>query len=69
MMQMRSSAKCEHSEADAISTSLREDATSNLKKRVKSGELATSIQEKAKASGSSEMSGVTTSASSLHARR
>eukprot|EP00580_Thalassiosira_gravida_P005583 CAMPEP_0201654700 /NCGR_PEP_ID=MMETSP0493-20130528/45631_1 /ASSEMBLY_ACC=CAM_ASM_000838 /TAXON_ID=420259 /ORGANISM="Thalassiosira gravida, Strain GMp14c1" /LENGTH=501 /DNA_ID=CAMNT_0048131267 /DNA_START=225 /DNA_END=1730 /DNA_ORIENTATION=+ len=65
MMQMCSSAKCEDSEVDAISTSLREDATSNVKTKVKSGEIATSIQDKAKAFGFSELSGVTISASSL----
>jgi len=65
MTQTCTSAKCEDSETNAISTTLYEDVTSNLKTKVESGELTTSIQEKAEVSGVSALSDVSISADSL----
>jgi len=65
MTQACSSAKCDDLEAEEISQTLYEKVTSDFEEKVASGELTTSIQEKAESAGVSEMSNVTISASTL----
>jgi len=65
MTESCSSAKCDASEADQISETLYQDVTSDLKSKVESGELTTAIQEKAEATGVSELITVSVSASTM----
>jgi len=65
LVQTCSSAKCDDEEADDVSATLYFDVTEDIKAKVESGDLTSSIQEQAVALGISELSEVSVSPDSL----